>query len=111
MPAVENGVAVFGVLVGFFFFVSQVWPGSCEVGRLYVVLLSVRIFAFKIFALPIVRLIKIAKVTNQFTACIAIQFQLSRVLCADLCRWCSKSIQRLLLFMHSFLVAKLVTSP
>ncbi len=63
MPAVENEVAVFGVSVGFFFFVSQVWPGSCEFGRLSVVWLSERIFAFKFFALPIVRLIKIAKVT------------------------------------------------
>ena len=76
MPAVEKRVAVFGVSVGFFFFVSQVWPGSCEFGRLSVVLLSVRIFALGFFALPIVRLIKIAKVTNLFTTVLGIQFQL-----------------------------------
>ena len=67
MPAVENKVAVFGVSVGFFFFVSQIWPGSCEFGKLSVVWLSERIFAFKCFAFPIVRLIEIAKVTNLFT--------------------------------------------
>ncbi len=58
MPAVENGVAVFGVSVGFFCLVSQVWPGPCEFGRLAVVLLSERGFALECFALPIVRLIK-----------------------------------------------------
>ena len=58
MPAVENGVAVFGVSVGFFFFVSIVWPGPCEFGRLSVVLLSELDFALDFFALPIVRLIK-----------------------------------------------------
>ena len=67
MPAVENGVVVFGVRVGRLCSGSQVWPGSCECVRFAVVLLSALFFALLFFALPIVRLIKFAKVTNQFT--------------------------------------------
>ena len=57
-------------------------------GRLSVVLLSVRIFALKFFALPIVRLIKNRKGYKPIHASIAaIQNQLSLV-SAPMFRWC-----------------------